>query len=361
MATAQAHSDFLPPPSPGSGPALVLALIVHGLLVLALAYAVPWHLQTPTATFSAELWAPLPMEAAPPALPPEPPAPEVESIVAPRTPAPAPPPEPARVAPPPSPAIDADIATAERKALQKKQDERELAAQEKKKLEERRLADKRELAQRTEAALKAEKQKADALAQEAKKAEKSKLSKAEDAKRRKELEAAKAEEAKRLQEIEAAKAADEKRLKDLEIAKQQEADRLREEQAQSDKLRKDARERALKLAGTAAATSAGSGSANSSGSAAQSAGPSASYGAKVVAVIRPNISTIKELSASLTAEYDVYTDASGKIMSARIRKRSGDAYWDDAALNAILKTERLPFDENGRVPSPMTISLRPRD
>jgi colicin import membrane protein len=359
MATAQAHSDFLPPPSPGSARALVLALIVHGLLVLALAYVVPWHLQTPTATFSAELWAPLPMEAAPPALPPEPPTPEVESIVPPRTPAPAPPPEPARVATPPSPAINPDIATAERKAQQKKQDERDKVVQDKKKLEERRLANKREMEQRKEEALKVEKQKAEALAQEAKKAEKSKLSKAEDAKRRKELEAAKAEEAKRLQEIEAAKAADEKRLKDLEIAKQQEADRLREEQAQSDKLRKDARERALKLAGAAAAT--GSGSANATGNAAQSAGPSASYGAKVVAAIRPNISTIKELSASLTAEYDVYTDASGKIMSARIRKRSGDAYWDDAALNAILKTERLPLDENGRVPSPMTISLRPRD
>jgi len=346
MATAQAHSDFLPPPSPGLGRALVLALIVHGLLVLALAYAVPWHLQTTTPTFSAELWAPLPMEAAPPALPPEPPAPEVESIVAPRTQAPAPTSEPTRVAPPLSPAIDADIATAERKAQQKKQDERDKAVQDKKKLEEHRLADKRELEQRKE---------------ESRKAEKSKPSKAEEAKRRKELEAAKAEEAKRLKEIEAAKVAEEKRLKDLEIAKQQEADRLRDEQVQSDKLRKDARERALKLAGAAAATSAGSGNANSSGSAAQSAGPSASYGAKVVAAIRPNISTIKELSASLTAEYDVYTDASGKIMSARIRKRSGDAYWDDAALNAILKTERLPFDENGRVPSPMTISLRPRD
>ena len=94
MATAQAHNDFLPPPSPGSARSLVLALIVHGLLVLALAYAVPWHLQSPTATFSAELWAPLPMEAAPPALPPEPPMPEVETIIAPRTPAPAPPPGP---------------------------------------------------------------------------------------------------------------------------------------------------------------------------------------------------------------------------------------------------------------------------
>ena len=122
-------------------------------------------------------------------------------------------------------------------------------------------------------------------------------------------------------------------------------------------MRKDARERALKLAGVAA----GSGSASSTGTAAQNAGPSANYGAKVVAAIRPNIASIKELSASLTAEYDVYTDASGKIMSAKIRKRSGDAYWDDAALSAILKTEKLPFDENGRVPSPMTISLRPRD
>ncbi len=323
MATAQAHSDFLPPPAPGLGRALVLALIAHGLLVLALTYAVPWHLQTPSATFSAELWAPLPMEAAPPAPPPEPPAPEVESIVAPPVPAP----EPARTAPPPSPNLDADIATAERKA------------QEKKKQQERRQNEKRELEQRKEETLKAEKQKA------------------EESKRRKELDAAKAQDAKRLKEIEAAKVAEKKRLKDQEIAKQQEADRLREEQAQSEILRKDARERALKLAGAAT----GSGSASSTGTAAQSAGPSANYGAKVVAAIRPNIASIKELSASLTAEYDVYTDASGKIMSAKIRKRSGDAYWDDAALSAILKTEKLPFDENGRVPSPMTISLRPRD
>jgi len=323
MATAQAHSDFLPPPAPGSARALVLALIAHGLLVLALTYAVPWHLQTQSATFSAELWAPLPMEAAPPAPALEPPAPEVESIVAP----PAPAPEPVRAAPPPSPKLEADIATAERKA------------QEKKKQEERRQTEKREIERRKDEALKAEKQKT------------------EESKRRKELDAAKAQDAKRLKEIEAAKAAEKIRLKDQEIAKQQEADRLREEQAQSENLRKDARERALKLAGVAA----GSGNASSTGTAAQNAGLSANYGAKVVAAIRPNIASIKELSASLTAEYDVYTDASGKIMSAKIRKRSGDAYWDDAALSAILKTEKLPFDENGRVPSPMTISLRPRD
>ncbi len=341
MATAQAHSDFLPPPALGLGRALVLALIAHGLLVLALTYAVHWKGETPMTTFSAELWAPLPIEAAPPAPESELPAQQVEPTVAPSAPAP----EPPRAAPPPGPKLDADIATAERKV------------QDRKNQDERRRTEKRELAQRKEEALKVEKQKAEALAEQTKKEQTSKLNKAEETKRRKELDAAKAQEAKRLKDIEAAKAADEKRLKDLEIAKQQEADRLREEQAQSENLRKDARERALKLAGAAA----GSGSASSTGTAAQSAGPSANYGAKVVAAIRPNIAPIKELSASLTAEYDVYTDASGKIMSAKIRKRSGDAYWDDAALNAILKTEKLPFDENGRVPSPMTISLRPRD
>ena len=327
MATAQAHSDFLPPPAPGSGRALVLALIAHGLLVLALTYAVPWRLQTQSATFSAELWAPLPMEAAPA---PEPPAPEVESIVAPPAPAPAP----LRAAPPPSPKLDADIATAERKAQQKKQVEREKLVQEKKKQEERRQTEKRELEQRKDEALQAE-----------------------ESKRRKELDAAKAQDAKRIKEIEAAQAAEKMRLKDQEIAKQQEADRLREEQAQSDKRRKEQTERTRKMADAVA----GTGNPNSSGTAAQSAGPSATYGATVKAAIRPNISDIKGLSASLTAEYDVYTDASGKIMSAKIRKRSGDAYWDEAALSAILKTEKLPLDENGRVPSPMTISLRPRD
>lgn len=102
-----------------------------------------------------------------------------------------------------------------------------------------------------------------------------------------------------------------------------------------------------------------SGNAKANDNVSQGNDPSLTYGVKVAASIQPNIYSIKELSASLTTEYDVYTDASGKVISAKIRKRSGDAYWDDAALHAILKTERLPLDETGRVPSPMTISLRP--
>ena len=320
MATAQAHSDFLPPPSPGSGRALVLALIVHGLLVLALAYAVPWHLQTPSATFSAELWAPLPIEAAPPALLPEPPAPEVESTVAP----PAPTPEPARTAPPPSPAKDADIATAERKAQQKKQDDRK-AAQEKKNW-------KAPSGTSASAQRKENPQRGKNQTQPSRRI------------KRRRIGAAKA------QEASAKRNKSPKSLKELEIAKQPEVERLREEQAQSEKLRKDAKERALRLAGAAA----GSGNANASGSAAQSAGPSAGYGAKVVAAIRHNISSNKDLSASLTAEYDVYTDASGRVISAKLRNA--------AAMRIGTRPRQCDFENRAaavrNTHPPLTISLR---
>jgi len=35
--------------------------------------------------------------------------------------------------------------------------------------------------------------------------------------------------------------------------------------------------------------------------------------------------------------------------------------WDDAVLRAIERTEVLPRDENGKVPSAMIIVYRPRD
>jgi len=388
MAQLQAHNDFLPPPTPGLRRSVLLALIVHALLVLALAYAVPWHLENKdTPPFTAELWTALPVQAAPPEpeMPIAPPAapPPVETVVKPPSPT-------TQVSPPaaaPTQVADADIVLSDRQAAKKKQEEREKAIQEKKALEkeqeERRLA---------------EKQKADALAEEARKQVKSKptkaqedkqvreleLAKAEEEKRRKELETAKADQDKRRKELEAIKAEqdnrrkelealkseDDKRRKELETAKVEalqrqkeaeaakkvEAARLREEDAKSEKLRTDAIQRMKNQVPTTS-----SGNATTSGTAAQSAGPSANYGARVVAAIRPHIETIKELSPSLRAEYAVYTDASGRVTTPKLLKSSGDAYWDEVALKAILKTERLPIDDNGRVPSPMTIVLRPRD
>jgi len=40
---------------------------------------------------------------------------------------------------------------------------------------------------------------------------------------------------------------------------------------------------------------------------------------------------------------------------------SGNKAWDEAVLKAIDKTATLPRDEDGRVPSVLEISFRPKD
>lgn len=89
--SAQAHLS-LAPPQPGHwlGP-IGLALLVHGLLALALAWGVGWKQDAPAAVFEAELWSSLPVQAAPRAQAP-PPAPLPAARTEPR---PAPPPPPA--------------------------------------------------------------------------------------------------------------------------------------------------------------------------------------------------------------------------------------------------------------------------
>jgi colicin import membrane protein len=103
---------------------LVLALIVHALLILAIAWGVSWKASEPEGVV-AELWSALPQSAAPrPTPPPEPkPAPVVEPKPAPpvvATPAPA------------APQVDAQIAIERAKREQAKRDEAErLEAQKK--------------------------------------------------------------------------------------------------------------------------------------------------------------------------------------------------------------------------------------
>lgn len=124
---AKPVDPLLPRPPGGMGGGALLALAVHGALVLALAAGVRWRHQ-PTETFSAELWAALPQAAAPRAVEPEP------------TPEPSPP---APVAPPPAPTPappvrnDAQIAIekAEREKARADRIERERAAEAKRQRE----------------------------------------------------------------------------------------------------------------------------------------------------------------------------------------------------------------------------------
>lgn len=298
MTPQQSYLEFAPPPTPGLLRGVLLALVAHGVLLAILAVGVHWQREAPIVTAEAELWSAIRQEAAPPALPPEPPTPEPE------TPKVAPPPEPAPVVVPPQP--DPSIAIERDKAKQlKERQQRELLEREKK-LKEKQLADK-------------------AAADK--------------------LEKAKVQKAKELEEAKKAQAAKDAKAKPQEPA------------ADAKKLA-EVRAAALKRM---AALAAGSGSDTSQGSAAQSSGPSAGYGGRIRARIKPNITFTDTISGNPLAEVEVRTSPDGTIISRRLTKASGVKSWDEAVLSAIDKTEVLPRDVDGRVPPALVISFRPRD
>ena len=105
----------------------------------------------------------------------------------------------------------------------------------------------------------------------------------------------------------------------------------------------------------------GNGDVRSTGTAAQSSGPSAGYAGRIRARIKPNITFMDNVAGNPTAEVEVRTSPDGTIISRRLTQSSGVKSWDDAVLNAIDKTEVLPRDTDGRVPTSLVISFRPKD
>ena len=325
MTTANGRNEFAPPPTPGFLRALGLAILAHGLLVAMLTVGVQWKRESAPITVEAELWSAVPEQAAPPA--PEP-ATQTEPIpVPPEPPVPvAPPPPVAPVAPPPPvPTPDADIAVAKEKARLKK----EKLLLEEKREEEKQLKQRQDKLQREK------------LEREKEKQDKEKLDKAA---RDKKLQA------QREQDAKADKAAD--------TAKQKAAAKTKEEAKKLEELRQQNMKR---MAGLAGGSVSGNGDARSTGTAAQSSGPSAGYGGRIRARIKPNITYTEQISGNPTAEVEVRTSPDGTIISRKLTQSSGVKSWDDAVLAAIDKTEVLPRDTDGRVPSSLVISFRPKD
>ena len=175
-AALPAHDSLLPRPPGGNGAGALLALLVHGGLILALTTVVDWRTRTPEAV-SAELWAAVPQVAAPP--PPEP-------QVAP----PPPPPTPAVRAEPPPPR-EADIAlekARERKAEQERRLAKDLEEAERKRVAQQKADDKKKQAEEDK-----RKQEAD----------RKKLAEAQKLQREREAQEAKADEARVAQQREA--------------------------------------------------------------------------------------------------------------------------------------------------------------
>jgi colicin import membrane protein len=161
-------------------------------------------------------------------------------------------------------------------------------------------------------------------------------------------ERAEIEQAKKLQQERAERQEREKAEKD----KREKAERERREQEQIAKLRD---EQLKRIQGQAGAT----GAPQSTGTAQREAGPSANYAGKIVARVRPNIVLTETVPPTLHAEVEVRIAPDGTITARRLIKSSGNATWDDAVLRAIDRTETLPKDDNGRVPSSMTLVFTP--
>ncbi len=140
MPVATDRIDFAPPATGGNLRALLLALVAHGLLLLALTWGVNWKRQDTGITAEAELWSALPQQAAPKLAAP-PPAPVPPQPVAP------PPPEPSTAQ------READIALEREKQQKAKERAQALREQELEKAALKKEADEREKAKRDAAKL----------------------------------------------------------------------------------------------------------------------------------------------------------------------------------------------------------------
>lgn len=285
MHQAPERADLDPPPSPGLWRGVVLALLAHGLLLLALTWGVSWKRQTENLSVEAELWSAVPQQAAPKAVevpPPPPPPPKPVPQV--RTPAPAP--------EPPRPTVDISVEK-EKKRLAQEKAEREREEE------------------------------------------------------RREREAEKRAQAKKLADEK--KVAEDKRKRELDAQRREEADKVAAAKQREDNLRR--------IAGLAGA----SGAPTAAGTAQQSSGPSQGYAGKIRARIKPNIVFTEDIAGNPTAEVEVRAAPDGTIVSRKLVKSSGNPAWDESVLKAIDKTEVLPRDVDGRVPSPLVIAFRPKD
>ncbi len=276
MNTAALTRDALIPRNPDSvGRGLAMALAVHALLLIAIAFGVSWRSSNP-AGVEAELWAAVPQIAAPRPVEPEPTPQPVKKI------------EPT----PPPPKVETP-----------KQDDAQIAIERAKREEQKRK-----------------------------------------------------EEQRREDELKRQKEEQQRKLAEAEKLKKEQAEQKKREAAEAAAAQAQRQKQLERMAALA-----GDGAPNATGTAAKSAGPSASYAGRIKARILPNIVFPDSVSGNPQATVEVKAGPDGTIIGRRLLKSSGVPAWDEAVLRAIDKTEVLPRDTDGRVPSSFEISFRPRD
>jgi TonB family protein len=85
------------------------------------------------------------------------------------------------------------------------------------------------------------------------------------------------------------------------------------------------------------------------------------YASRIIARIRPNIHYSGDTSGNPRAEIEVRVSSDGTITGVKLEKSSGNSEWDQAVIDAVKKTQTMPLDSTGNVPSIMIMGFRPMD
>jgi colicin import membrane protein len=75
--------------------------------------------------------------------------------------------------------------------------------------------------------------------------------------------------------------------------------------------------------------------------------------------VRKNIIVAEPIAGNPLTEVDVWLASDGYILSRVLAKGSGTPAWDAAVLSALDRTERLPVDDNGKIPSRLRLVFQP--
>lgn len=308
MSMALTHDAFQPRSPTHWAPGALLALAVHALLVIALAFSVNWHSSEPEGVI-AELWTSTPQIAAPKPTATVEPTPPPMPLPTPSKPEPE-----VRTPPPPDRSLaDAKIAT-----------ERAAAASAARADQARADAARLAVIARRDAEREQAKRAADAVAEA-----KSKAKSQADA------------------HVKATQA-------DAQASKRKTEEDARAADARQAAIRQANLRKMMNAAGT-------SDDANSTGTAARTSGPSAGYAGRIKARIKPNIVLTSPVAGDPHATVLVRLGPDGTITGRSLEKSSGDAVYDDAVLRAIDRTGQLPRDTDGRVPPTMLIEFNARE
>ena len=167
--------------------------------------------------------------------------------------------------------------------------------------------------------------------------------------------AKKAEAAKREQARRAEAEHERQRVADEQAEKKKLAEKARQDEARDAAIHEANLRRMMKQAGSSDDPTA-------TGNATRTSGPSASYAGRIKARIKPNILVLSgTVSGNPIATVEVRLALDGTIVGKKLVKSSGVPLWDETVLRAIDKTEVLPRDTDGRVPSSITIDFRPQE